>query len=363
MKLIVIYGAGMSGLVAAINLARKGYTVIVHDREPGYGGDPRYNTSTHTTPIDVAQASRYIGIDVSPAFHPLAACPFYLHDTKVQGPVAGVYTVERGNRPTSLDTLLYGEALRLGVVFRFNSPLEPAQIPDLPRGSIIACGLTTAAYEMLGLPRLRWYGWCSRGVSSRSNYSWIWLDECVTEYGYFSSANNYYFNLLFSIRPVTREGLAKYEEFMWRNEGIAHGNWDYLSGSVPVGSAGNPRLFHDGHILCGTIGGSMDPMFWFGILGALMSGKIAADAVTDPAGADKEFRRVNRYFRRAYGVKNRLWYRHIRPRVNLMERIVRMIGVPRLERFAAKRVRADRHISFSIPGYANLGSCWEPEER
>ena len=61
----------------------------------------------------------------------------------------------------------------------------------------------------------------------------------------------------------------------------------------------------------------------------------------------------------AYGVKNRLWYQQIRPRVNLMERIVRMIGVPRLERFAAKRVRADRHISFSIPGYANLGSCWE----
>ncbi|HPA72417.1 MAG TPA: hypothetical protein PKY31_09115, partial [Spirochaetota bacterium] len=103
----------------------------------------------------------------------------------------------------------------------------------------------------------------------------------------------------------------------------------------------------------------MDPMFWFGILGALMSGKIAADAVTDPAGAEKEFLRVNRYFRRAYGVKNRIWYRHIRPRVNLMERIVRMIGAPRLERFAAKRVRADRHISFSIPGYANLGSCWE----
>jgi len=121
MKLIVIYGAGMSGLVAAINLARKGYTVIVHDREPGYGGDPRYNPSTHTTPIDVAQASRYIGIDVSPAFHPLAACPFYLHDTKVQGPVAGVYTVERGNRPTSLDTLrgisvaeLRGRPLRPG---------------------------------------------------------------------------------------------------------------------------------------------------------------------------------------------------------------------------------------------------------
>lgn len=362
MKNITIYGAGMSGLVAAINLAGKGYEVTVHDREAGYGGDLRYNPSTHTTPIDVEQASRYVGIDVSPAFHPLEACPFYFHDTKVRGPVGGICTVERGNRATSLDTLLYGKAKRAGVTFRFNSPLDPAMLPALPHGTIVACGLTSAAYEMLGLPHLRWYGWCSRGVSERSNYSWIWLDECVSEYGYFSSANNYYFNLLFSIRPVAREGLAKYREFMLRNENIAHENWEYISGSVPIGSADNPRLFHDNLILCGTIGGSMDPMFWFGILGALMSGKIAADAVTDPEGAEREFRRVNRFFRRAYRVKNRLWYTLIRPRVGLMEKMVKMIGAARLERFAAKRVRADRHISFSVPGYANLGSCWKEND-
>ena len=39
-KDILIYGAGMSGLVCAINLARDGHQVIVRDREKGYGGDP-----------------------------------------------------------------------------------------------------------------------------------------------------------------------------------------------------------------------------------------------------------------------------------------------------------------------------------
>ncbi len=54
----------MSGLIAAINLARDGYEVVVHDREKGYGGDSGYNPSTHTTPIDVERTSEYVGIDL-----------------------------------------------------------------------------------------------------------------------------------------------------------------------------------------------------------------------------------------------------------------------------------------------------------
>ena len=49
---VTIYGCGMSGLVAAINLARQGIHVTVHDREPGYGGSRLFNPSTHATPLD-----------------------------------------------------------------------------------------------------------------------------------------------------------------------------------------------------------------------------------------------------------------------------------------------------------------------
>ena len=38
-KEITIYGCGMSGLVAAINLAREGHAVVVRDKESGSGGD------------------------------------------------------------------------------------------------------------------------------------------------------------------------------------------------------------------------------------------------------------------------------------------------------------------------------------
>jgi monoamine oxidase len=106
---VTIFGAGMSGLIAAVNLAREGYSVTVHDREPGYGGSQLYNPSTHVTPIDTALTSEYIGIDITPAFHEVLACPAYFHDTKVMLPSELAFAVERGNRPTSLDTLLFNE--------------------------------------------------------------------------------------------------------------------------------------------------------------------------------------------------------------------------------------------------------------
>ena len=43
-------------------------------------------------------------------------------------------------------------------------------------------------------------------------------------------------------------------------------------------------------ILTGTMAGFVEPAFGFGITGSLVSGKIAAMAVTDPEKAEKEFK-------------------------------------------------------------------------
>lgn len=327
---VTIYGAGMSGLVAAINLAREGYSVTVHDSEAGYGGSREYNPSTHVTPIDPVRTSEYIGIDVTGAFHQVSRpIPFYFHDTKVVIPADGFYAVERGDRETSLDTLLYGECLELGVDFAFGSPLSKEGLGSLPPNTIIACGLTPSAYEMLDLPSLRWYGWVSRGESGVSDYAWIWWDECISEYGYFSSVNDYYFDLLFSTRKVGRECLRKYSHFMVRNEGIEHSDWEYVSGVVPLGSPDSPRLFLGDNILCGTMTGAMDPMFWFGISGALVTGKVAATAVTDRESALREFEGFTRMFRYFYRIKNSVWYPYLRPKVGRIEHLLNAVGPSR----------------------------------
>lgn len=330
-KEITIFGAGMSGMVAAIDLARHGYKVIIHDREKEFGGDPRYNPSVHTTPIDLDETSEYIGIDVSKAFNPIVRCPIYFHDTCIHLPVDRVYGVERGNRKTSLDTLLMDIALKEGVEFEFNSELTIEKIKSLPKDSIIACGLRDDAYHLLGIPHLVTYGWCSMGECGYSNYAWIWFDECITDYGYLTATNNYYFNLLFSLKPVSPQALERYKEFMRRNEGIEHASWRYLEGGVvPMATADNPRLFHKGLILCGTISGFMDPFAWFGIWGGLLSGKISAMAVYDPQTAQQEFTKFNKNFKAIRFIKNNIWYK-IRPHVNMFEKSVNFIGPNRFD--------------------------------
>jgi flavin-dependent dehydrogenase len=352
---VTIYGGGMSGLIAAIDLARKGYEVVVHDREKGYGGDGIYNPSTHTTSIDVERTSEYIDIDLSSVFHPLQYCPFYFHETRVDPPlhILDMHTVERGNRATSLDTLLYEEAKKLGVEFKFNSPLKEDNLGRLPENTIVACGLTHSVYEMLNLPYLRWNGWISRGEIGFSNRSWIWMDEVITEYGYLSSCNNYYFNFLFSTHHVSREALEKYQDFMVRNEGVEHKEWEYISGVVPLASPRNPRLTQDGLIMCGTISGAMDPFFWFGILGALVTGKVAAIAIYDRAKAEEDFARFTRRFGSAYRFKNMIWYR-IRPHVGMMERSVKLVGTRKMEKIL-EIAFASGSVPFATPGFGFLG--------
>jgi hypothetical protein len=350
-----IFGAGMSGLVAAMNLAREGYSVTVHDRESSYGGSKMYNPSTHVTPIDPAKTSEYIGIDISGVFHQVGRpIPFYFHDTKVSVPCEGFYAVERGDRPTSLDTVLYEECMRLGVSFEFDSPLKKDDLDHLPPNTIIACGLTPSVYEMLDLPYLRWYGWCSRGYSGVTDYAWIWWDECISEYGYFSSVNDYYFDLLFSIREVGKECLRKYNHFMVRNEGIEHDNWEYVSGVVPIGSRDNPRLYWRDAVLCGTISGAMDPWFWFGISGALVTGKVAATAIVDPDRAMREFTGFTRQFGLIYTIKNKLWYPFLRPNVKLQERMVNAIGTSaadKMNELVARGVREGKLKVGLVPGF------------
>ena len=136
---VLIYGAGMSGMVAAYNLAAEGYRVLVREKEEGFGGSSVFNPSTHTTPIDLAATSEYIGIDISPAFHPVSALSLYVHDLHINAPAAFSYHVERSSRPQSLDALLFEKCMGAGVEFEFSSPLGKGAIATLPPGTIIAC--------------------------------------------------------------------------------------------------------------------------------------------------------------------------------------------------------------------------------
>lgn len=351
---VLIYGAGMAGMIAAINLAKDGYKVTVNEAEAGYGGASIFNPSTHVTPIDLKATGEYIGIDISSAFHPLRECNLYIHDLKIPFPVEGVYSVERGDRDGSLDSLLYKKCLDYGVKISFNEPLRKKDIANLPPNTIIACGLLPSVYEMFEIPYKRNYCWVSRGFIGFSDYAWVWIDESITEYGYISSVNNYYFNLLFSVKPVGLDSLRKYEAFMRRNEGIEHLKWEKIEGAVPVAERNNPSLFRGEHIMCGTMSGMIDPFMWFGILGACVSGKIAAIAYCDREEALREFHRFIRRFAAAQVLKEKVWSK-IRPHVKIQEAAASAVGPQRISRAIEAVYKSG--IKTPIPGFC-IGGCF-----
>ncbi len=355
---VLIYGAGLSGMVAAVNLAKEGFRVTIREKEDSFGGSKMYNPSVHTTPLDPALTSEYIGIDISPAFKPASSIALYIHDFRMQIPGHMTFHVERSSREQSIDYLLYEECLKVGINFEFSRPLKPEDIHSLPPRTIIACGLNKSVYEYLGIPFAKWTAWMARGKYSdpeRENYAWIWLDESITEYGYISFCNGIYYNLLFTAEEeVTDEALSRYRDFMKRVEGFEEENWTYINGVVPAASGEMPSLERNGLIMCGTISGCIDPLFGFGISGALVSGKVAALAVTDTELAREEFGRFTRNFAKVYVFKQDVWY-PLRKQVELIEGIARILGPERMLALLVDGIRHGRKNS-AIPGFSPV-SC------
>ena len=354
---VLVYGAGMSGMVAAVNLAREGYAVVVREAEDGFGGSRAFNPSTHTTPLDLAATSEYIGIDISDAFHPVTALSVYLHDLKIDAPAYMSYHVERSSRPQSLDALLYQECVEAGVRFEFSRPLQKEELDSLPDRTVIACGLNASAYDYLEIPYEHWWAWMARGEGDpdRDGFAWIWLDECINEYGYISFCNGIYYNLLFSYgAEVGRDALDRYLGFMSRAEGMEEDGWDYVHGVAPVLLPDNPSLTRGRFIMCGTISGCIDPFMGFGISGGLVSGKVAATAVSDMQKGEQEFARFTRNFARVHRFKHEVWY-GLRERVDIFEDVANVLGPERTIGLLIDGLRHGRKTS-AIPGFSPM-SC------
>ncbi|MDD5748330.1 MAG: NAD(P)-binding protein, partial [Actinomycetota bacterium] len=66
-KEVTIVGAGLSGLVAAINLSRDGYSLKVLEREKRIGGMPEFRPDPAGSPFDLEGIKRYSKIDITPA--------------------------------------------------------------------------------------------------------------------------------------------------------------------------------------------------------------------------------------------------------------------------------------------------------
>ena len=125
---IIIAGAGIAGLTAAINLKKAGRNVVVHEKQSAIGlsrhGDYEglenwiFEEEMHDYFSD--HGFQFGKIDAHPIFH------FQIHfsikePVKVYSAKPLFYLVKRGSKPDCLDKQLYEQCISAGVRFEFGS--------------------------------------------------------------------------------------------------------------------------------------------------------------------------------------------------------------------------------------------------
>ncbi len=296
---ITIVGAGLSGMVAGINLAREGYEIEIWEgaKELGKTGD--FHPSVHATPMDPKQVSDYIDIDIVPGVVKCKRLIFYIEQQAYECNSEHFYLIERSGRKTSIDSYLYNIAVDCGVKFQFDTMIE--RLEDLPENAIIATGLSKEGMDALGIPYELGCAAYARKKLDNPRYEDVcmgWAGDYTSDYGYLSTANDMIYYLAFERGEFTKEHLEAAKRHLIETEGLEFDNWALHRGYIPLLGPDSLKLFKGNHILTGTISGMIEPSAMYGIHGALIAGKIAAMAVTDTEKALFEFDKINKNFHR-----------------------------------------------------------------
>ncbi len=283
---IIIRGGGLSGLMAAIKLADWGHETEVVQKWPVGEDRVQEEPSVHAVRFDPAYLEEYLDSSLGNCFEPVQRETLYLdgHALPRNSPH---WICRRGRGPDTLDGFLMNLARDRGVTF--------AQVGDLtPSPDILATGLAPDSFESLGLDHTRLSGFRASAPWSGPNILLTYLGDFThPNYGYVASGGGTIYALIFSRRGVDPAALEVFKSRLAGTEGITFADWRTMQVAVPR----EPCLLCSGHVLAGTLGGMMDPFWYSGVAGALLSGGLAALALIDPALAQMEHRYFTRNFR------------------------------------------------------------------
>lgn len=304
---VTIVGAGLAGLTAAINLARRGHDVVVLEREERIGGSPLYHPSGQGSPLDLEGICRYVGFDIRPGIEPIREMVEIAGGKalRIDPSLINAYFFERGPRESSLDSHLYRLALEEGVEFRFSTPvISQEDFARLALNTIVATGLHFEGFDSFGVPYLTSHHFTYKGTCDPDlNFVHMYHDTYTSDYGYTSAFRGILYAHLFNRRkPISLSGRDRFAEQVAKFSGFEVPRWNSFTFPVPAASVHTPRIFAGNKILAGTLAGAMDPVAFFGLHGALVSGRIAAVAVEDGEKAWREFKRCTRVFATAYSL-------------------------------------------------------------
>ena len=290
-KNIQIYGAGLSGLVAAINLVRIGYRVTVYEKENRIGGSANCHPSNHMTPMHIQKMQDYIGIKIASCFSKLDIFKGYIGSKKYIFSTKNLYVVERGPRESSLDYFLYKIALDEGVNFEFSQTLTKEKLSSLLDNSIIATAGYSQLVSSLGLPYVTFKQFDTHTRTDFGNTVIAYFGDYTSDYGYISGKNGILSAQLSGSLNLSQENLKRFVKLVKETEDIELNGWSSVTSHFPKKVQLFTKFAGKTFVLAGDVAGFLDPFFGFGINGALISGKIAAISITSKQKALQEFKK------------------------------------------------------------------------
>jgi hypothetical protein len=331
-KKVVIVGAGLAGLCAAITARKMGYEVHCVDKYNRVGGMPEAHPFVDSTPIDCELMTRFLGVPIGePQVRPCENFHVYSFGklNKLKPKYSILHNVERGHRKTAIDRYLHDIAQNIGVTFEWGNPIKcQKDLAAYPPDTIVATGPYREAFDALCLPYETAYGYVMKTIyrqdGERCNDSRVavYFDHYTKDYCYLPASNGIVSGLFFARRPVGEERRSIWARQLKETEGVEFKTWHMERGYFASRYPCSPRLFAGDKILAGGLAGAQDPGTYFGCHGAMVSGKIAAIALEDKALAQEMFAYCNRSF-------NRMWLMR-RVAINYSSDFLRALAVARV---------------------------------
>ena len=282
MTVVKILGAGLSGLSAAINLAKVGYNVTVFEKRDDCGkrfhGDLQ-GLENWSSPLDVKEELQTMNISFNFECTPMQT--MYLSDgtdkIHVESTRPIFYLVKRGPIENSLDQGLKQQALTAGVDIQFNTTIKPDDVDIIATGPSLH-KITAAAKGIIFETDLE--NMAVALVNNTISYRGYAYLLIANNYGCISTVSAYHAGDLNTYFKNTCDIFCRLFNTTIKNPKECGG-----VGSFTI----KQRLSHKGTRITGEAAGIQDFLWGFGMRYALGSGYLAAKSIIEGKSYTKLF--------------------------------------------------------------------------